>query len=287
VRHHATDHDEDLDDSGLFEGNEPLFPTNVLRPEDITAQEVRGFDDGEVLKRVHNVDQMLQDVEFQRVYTPSEFARLKQFIEDSKKPLYPDCQKYSHLSGDLKLLQLKADHGWSNKSFKHLLDVLRDMVREGNQIVESIYEAKKIICPLGIEIEKIHACMNSCVLFRGDYADLDKCPKCGYVGFKRKKDGGDDNNADDENEPGEIRGKKKANRGATVRVAWHFCIIPRLRRWFGTRKEAQLCIGMKKAERILYIRKMASLGTSQMQHNGVTLIPTSHRLTMQATYGLL
>jgi hypothetical protein len=35
VRHHAN-HDEDLDDSGLFEGNEPLFPPNVLRPEDIT-----------------------------------------------------------------------------------------------------------------------------------------------------------------------------------------------------------------------------------------------------------
>jgi hypothetical protein len=37
VRHHAN-HDEDLDDSGLFEGNEPLFPPNVLRPEDITHQ---------------------------------------------------------------------------------------------------------------------------------------------------------------------------------------------------------------------------------------------------------
>jgi hypothetical protein len=49
VRHHAN-HDEDLDDSGLFEGNEPLLPPNVLRPEDITGQEVRGFDDGEVLQ---------------------------------------------------------------------------------------------------------------------------------------------------------------------------------------------------------------------------------------------
>jgi hypothetical protein len=116
------------------------------------------------------------------------------------------------------------------------------MVPEGNQIVESVYEAKKIICPLGIEIEKIHACKNSCVLFHGDYADLDKCPKCGYVGYKRKNDGGDDNNADDENDLGEIRGKKKANRGATVRVAWYFCIIPQLRRWFATQKEAQLLL---------------------------------------------
>jgi hypothetical protein len=103
VRHHATDHAEDLDDSGIFEGNETLFPPNVLMPEDITDHEVRGFDDGEVLQHVHNVDQILRDVEFQRVYTPSELARLKQFIEYSKKPLYPDCQKYSRLSGDLKL----------------------------------------------------------------------------------------------------------------------------------------------------------------------------------------
>jgi hypothetical protein len=57
---------------------------------------------------------------------------------------------------------------------------------------------------------------------------------------QEEKDGGDDNNADDENEPSEIRGKKKANRGAPVRVAWYFCIIPQLRRWFATRKEAQL-----------------------------------------------
>jgi hypothetical protein len=65
VRHHGTDHDEDLDGSGLYEENEPLFPSNVLRPEDITDQEVMGFYDGEVLQCVHNVDQMLRDVEFQ------------------------------------------------------------------------------------------------------------------------------------------------------------------------------------------------------------------------------
>jgi hypothetical protein len=87
LRHYATDHDEDLDYGGVFEENEPLFefPSNVMRPEDITDQEVRGFDDGEVLQCVYNVDQMLRDVEFQRVYTPFELARLKQFIEDSKK----------------------------------------------------------------------------------------------------------------------------------------------------------------------------------------------------------
>jgi hypothetical protein len=184
---------------------------------------------------------MLRDVEFQRAYTPCELAKLKQFIEDAKKPLYPDCQKYPCLSGDLKLLQFKADHGWCNKSFKHLLDVLKDMLPKGNQIAESVYEAKKIICPLGIEVEKNPCTQEQFVLFCGDYADLDKCPKHGYDRYKRKNDGGDDNNVYDEIEPGEIRGKKKKlNRGAPVRVAWYFCIIPRLSRLFATRKEAQL-----------------------------------------------
>jgi hypothetical protein len=46
-------------------------------------------------------------------------------------------------------------------------------------------------------------------LFHGDYADLDKCPMCGYDWYKRKKDGVDDNNADDENEPSKISGRRR------------------------------------------------------------------------------
>ena len=86
--------------------------------------------------------------------TSSDLARLEQLIQDSKKPLYPDCAMYSHLSGDLKFLQLKAGHGWTNKSFKQLLDLLKDMLPERNQVAESVYEAKKIICPLGLEVER-------------------------------------------------------------------------------------------------------------------------------------
>jgi hypothetical protein len=63
-------------------------------------------------------------------------------------------------------------------------------------------------------------------LFRGDYADLDKCPKCGCDRCRRKKDGGDDNNADEKNEHVETTcKKKKANRGPPMRVVWDFCTI--------------------------------------------------------------
>ena len=91
-----------------------------MQPEEMTDQEVTGFNYDDLLPRVNNVDQMLRDVEFQGVYTSSELLRLKQFVEDSKKPLYPGCHKYSRLSGVLKLLQLKASLGWTDKSFKQL-----------------------------------------------------------------------------------------------------------------------------------------------------------------------
>ena len=101
---------------------------------------------------------------------------------------------------NLKLLQLKATHGWTNKCFEALLDLLRDMLPEGNLVPEGIYDAKKIIYPLELEIEKMHACK------------LDQCPVCGTHRYKRRNDGGDGDG-----------GKK--SKGGPRKVVWYFPII--------------------------------------------------------------
>ena len=59
----------------------------------------------------------------------------------------------------------------TDRGFKALLDLLRDMLPEGNEIHKTTYEAKQNICPLGLEVEKIHACKNDCILFCGDHAN--------------------------------------------------------------------------------------------------------------------
>jgi len=64
-----------------FEEDE-AFPLGVMQPEEMTDQEVTGFNYDDLLPRVNNVDQMLRDVEFQGMYTSSELSRLKQFVED-------------------------------------------------------------------------------------------------------------------------------------------------------------------------------------------------------------
>ena len=59
------------------------------------------------------------------------------------------------------------------------------MLQEKNELPEKTYLAKQMICPIGLKVEKIHACSNDCILYHGEnYKDLDKCPKCETPWYK-------------------------------------------------------------------------------------------------------
>ena len=80
-------------------------------------------------------------------YSIGEFGKLEKMVRDMKTLLYPGCkEKWTKLFTSLKLLQLKPTHHWTDRGFKALLDLLRDMLPE------------QTICPLEMEVEK-----NSCL----------------------------------------------------------------------------------------------------------------------------
>ena len=74
------------------------------------------------------------------------------------------------------MLQWKAENGVSDKGFGKLLILLKKMLPKNNELPDSTYEAKKAVCPLGLEVQKIHACPNDCILYRGEYEDLNARP---------------------------------------------------------------------------------------------------------------
>ena len=79
----------------------------------------------------------------------------------------------------------KSTNGLSDKGFNQLLGIIRKMLLEKNELPEKIYLAKQMICPIGLEVEKIHACSNDCILYHGEkYKDLDKCSKCEAPRYK-------------------------------------------------------------------------------------------------------
>jgi len=76
-------------------------------------------------------------------------------------------------------LQWKASNGLSDKRFEELLKLIKSLLPEGNTLPEITYEARKVVCPLGLEAQKIHVCPNDYILYRGEeYENLDSCLVC-------------------------------------------------------------------------------------------------------------
>jgi hypothetical protein len=130
----------------------------------------------------------------------------ERMVNDSETPLYDGCIQFTKLSAVLKLYNLKASNGWSDKSFTALLTLLKDMLPANNVLPNRTYEAKKMLCSIGMSSDRIHACPNDCVLFRNEYASLKECPKCNVSRYKKQL--------------------------IPAKVVWYFPIIPRFRRMF-------------------------------------------------------
>ncbi|XP_015694618.1 uncharacterized protein LOC102699601 [Oryza brachyantha] len=130
---------------------------------------------------------MLRDVEYP-AYNKRDSMKLNKLVSDSATPLYAGCKpKHTKLSATLELMKLKASSGWTNKTLIELLGIMKTMIPEENTLPETTYEAKQVLCPLGLEVRRIRACPNDCVLHYKQYADLDACTVCKASRYKRKK----------------------------------------------------------------------------------------------------
>ncbi|XP_076912650.1 uncharacterized protein LOC143571021 [Bidens hawaiensis] len=141
-----------------------------------------------------------------------EIENLQHLFEDAEKPLYPGSN-FKKLDTVLNLLNLKLKNGWSDKSFTELLVFWHDRLPRDNELPISTYQAKKLMCPMGLEVERIHACPNNCILYRNQY--------------KQINDSGD---VDDE----------MTKKQPPAKVLWNLPVIPRLKRLFSNEKEAKL-----------------------------------------------
>ncbi|KAK7244185.1 hypothetical protein RIF29_39003 [Crotalaria pallida] len=175
------------------------------------AKYVSGDDDANIFGGV-DFDEMANVVEEDLRDCPEMFERL---TSDAEQPLYNGCTDYTRLSTVLKLYKLKSSNGWSDKSFTDLLKLLKDMLPKDNVLPNKTYEAKRMLSSIGMSYEKIHACRNDCILFRGEYASLDKCPKCNASRYKKKK------------------------KSTPEKLMWYFPIKPRFRRMFSNAEDAK------------------------------------------------
>jgi hypothetical protein len=150
-------------------------------------------------------------------------------LEDHKKRLYPNCEDGNTMLGTtLELLKWKAENGLSDKGFEKLLEIMKKLPKD-NELPDSTYGAKKVLFPLGLEVQKIDACPNDCILYRGEeYENLNACPVCGALRYKIRRD-----------DPGDVEGERPRKR-IPAKVMWYAPIIPWLRRLFQNKEHAKL-----------------------------------------------
>ncbi|XP_071708870.1 uncharacterized protein [Rutidosis leptorrhynchoides] len=101
------------------------------------------------------------------------------------------------------------------------------MLPEGNELPLSTYQAKKLMCPMGLEIQRIHACPNDYMLYRNEDKDLHQCKVCGTSRYKRGK-------------PTDNVDSDVSENGPPAKLLWYLPIIPRLKRLFANEKDAKL-----------------------------------------------
>nr|XP_015642894.2 uncharacterized protein LOC107281397 [Oryza sativa Japonica Group] len=216
----------EMEEDEVEDDNIPDFAQYVGFEGNQTGEEEIAADGNDV---ADDLGQMLQDAR-EDCESEKEAHKLDKMLEDHRTSLYPGCEQgHKKLDTTLELLQWKAKNGVSDKAFGDLLKLVKNILPGGNKLPETTYEAKKIVCPLGLEVHKIHACPNDCILYRGEeYENLEACPVCKALRYKIRRD-----------DPGEVDGQLTKKR-IPAKVMWYFPIIPRLRRLFRNKGNARM-----------------------------------------------
>ena len=82
-----------------------------------------------------------------------ERLKLEHMLEDHKKLLYPNYEDdKKKLGTTLELLQWKVENGVTDKGFEDLLKIIKKKLPKDNELPDSTYEAKKVVCPIGLEV---------------------------------------------------------------------------------------------------------------------------------------
>ena len=147
----------------------------------------------------------------------SRVAREREIKDTCNEMLYKGA-KVSKIRTLLALMNLQSVYGWSDASVTTLFELLHKLLPPGNSMSQSRRDAKRVLSTVGLDYECIHACPNDCVLFRGELAEVDACPKCKSHRYRQ-----------------DLQGTK-----VPCKILRHFPLIPRVRHMFRCKGIAQL-----------------------------------------------
>jgi hypothetical protein len=165
---------------------------------------------------------------------PNEAAKaFLKLMAEARKELYPGCKEATQISFIVRIFQIKCMFGISNNAMEQILHLFCLLLPEGHCVPNTLDKIRKVVRDLGLDYEKIHACVNDCVLFRGVHEKADKCPTCGESRWKNTDPAGDSK------DNGTTDGRVKKKKLIPCKILRYFPLIPRLRRLYMNAKTSK------------------------------------------------
>ncbi|XP_077226322.1 uncharacterized protein LOC143859526 [Tasmannia lanceolata] len=199
--------------------HEPIIQMHELL-NDINPRSSHDHDNRPLDEEGHSADARLDELN-------EDADKFFKLLQDVDQELYPGS-KFTKLSFVVRLFHIKCLNGWSNKSFTMLLELLKEVLAEGEALPKSFYETKKIIRDLGLDYDKIDACPNDCMLYWKEASNDSQCHICGASRWKTIE-----GNSDGQRTHSSTREQK-----VPVKILRHFPLKPRLQRLYMSTKTA-------------------------------------------------
>jgi hypothetical protein len=112
--------------------------------------------------------------------------------------------------------------GLNNSALEAILQLFSLVLPEGHCVLDTLEKVQKVVRDLGLDYQKIHACINDCVLFRKEYVDMDTCPTCGESRWQTT------NSSEREASSSDAAPKKRVPQ----KILRYFPVTPRLQRLY-------------------------------------------------------
>ncbi|XP_039120731.1 uncharacterized protein LOC120257299 [Dioscorea cayenensis subsp. rotundata] len=108
-------------------------------------------------------------------------------LRAANQEAWPGCKNHSQLSVVARMLNMKAEHHLSEKCFNDFCQFLKEMLPADNAIPSNFYITKKLVQGLGLPVEKIHCCLNGCMIYWGVDSEQMSCKICEHPRYKRQQ----------------------------------------------------------------------------------------------------
>ncbi|KAL9675915.1 hypothetical protein QQ045_004123 [Rhodiola kirilowii] len=105
------------------------------------------------------------------------YEKYSHLLSEAQTPIFDGSNK-SVLDTVLKVMQMKVDNGWSDKSCTSQLRWFKEFLPSDNKFPSSFRDVRRSLKNLGLGYETIHACDYGCILYYKENKDLDYCPVC-------------------------------------------------------------------------------------------------------------